>query len=131
MAVRTIKIADRRVEIMNSTFPCIKVNDIETTISWYSDFLGYQCTYKSAIKNPDSAVIEKHDQKIYILKSQSREAYASNVIVIEVLDLKAEHKALEEGGAIMFQDIGEGMFSDREFIIKDYEDNKIIYKEKT
>ena len=115
---------------MNNTYPCIKVNDIETTISWYSDFLGFQCTYKSAIKNPDSAVIEKHDQKIYILKSESREAYASNLIVIEVLDLKAEYKALEEGGAIMVQGIGEGMFSDNEFVIKDYEDNRIVYRGK-
>jgi len=33
---------------MNSAYPCIRVNNIETTIAWYVDFLGYQCTYKSA-----------------------------------------------------------------------------------
>ena len=115
--------------MMSSTFPCIKVNDIETTIAWYSDFLGFQCTYKSAIKNPDSAVIEKNDQKIYIIKSESQDAYASNVLVIEVADIKAEFVTLEEGGVIIVQAIDKGLFSDKEFIIKDYEDNKIIYKE--
>ena len=130
-AIRTIKMSGSRVVIMNSTYPCIKVNDIETTISWYRDFLGFQCTYKSSIKNPDSAIIEKNGQKIYIVMYESREAYASNMVIIEVADIKAEHKALEKSGAIMVQDIGKGLFSDNEFVIKDYEDNKIIYKEKT
>lgn len=116
---------------MNNTFPCIKVNDIETSIHWYVDFLSFQCTYKSAIKNPDSALLEKDEQKIYLLKSESREAYASNVVIIESDDIQSEYESLENCGAIIVQTIGKGLFSDSEFIIKDYEDNKIIYKKKT
>ncbi len=116
---------------MNNSFPCIKVNDIETTISWYVDFLGFNCTFKSSIKNPDCALIEKNELKIYLIKNESREAYASNVIVIESSDIKTEFKALEKSGAIIVQDIGKGMFSKNEFVIKDYEDNRIIYKQKT
>jgi len=116
---------------MNNSFPCIKVNNIEISISWYVDFLGFDCTYKSSIKNPDYALIEKDELKIYLIKNESREAYASNVIVIESSDIKTEYKALDKSGVIIVQDIGEGMFSDNEFIIKDYEDNKIIYKQKT
>jgi len=115
---------------MNSTYPCINVCDIETTLQWYADFLGFQCTYKSPIKKPDYALIEKGEQKIYIIKNESREAYESNVIVIETADIKAEYQALEEGGAIVMQPPGKGIFSDNEFIIKDYEDNKLIYKQK-
>jgi len=116
---------------MNSTYPCIKVVDIETSIEWYIDFLGFNCTYKSSIKNPDSALIENKDQKIYLIKSQNPEVYASNVIVIEVPDIKAEYKALNNGKMLFAQHLDKGLFSDSEFIIKDYEDNKIIYKQKT
>jgi len=116
---------------MKNTYPCIKVCDIETTIQWYVDFLGYQCTYKSSIKNPDYALLEKDDLKIYVAKSNNRESYASNIIVIEVADLKQEFIALEESGAIFTQAIDKGVFSDKEFVIKDYEDNSIVYVQKT
>ena len=116
---------------MNKTYPCIKVCDIETTIQWYVDFLGFQCTYKSSIKNPDYALLEKGDLKIYIAKSNNREAYASNIIIIETSDIKKEYKTLNESGAIIVQPIDKGVFSDKEFVIKDYEDNKIVYVQKT
>jgi uncharacterized glyoxalase superfamily protein PhnB len=115
---------------MNNTYPCIKVNDIETTIDWYVDFLGFQCIYKSTIKQPDYAVLEKGSLKIYIAKTEDREAYASNIIIIEVTDIKAEFKTLEGSGVIIVQNINKGAFSDKEFIIKDYEDNKIVYIQK-
>jgi uncharacterized glyoxalase superfamily protein PhnB len=115
---------------MNNTYPCIKVNDIETTIDWYVDFLGFQCIYKSTIKQPDYAVLEKGALKIYISKTEDRDAYASNIIIIEVADIKSEFKTLEDSGVIIVQNINKGAFSDKEFIIKDYEDNKIVYIQK-
>ena len=114
---------------MNKSYPCIKVCDIETTISWYVDFLGYQCVHKSALKNPDSAIIEKEQQKIYILKDEQGESYASNRVIIETADIEAEYASLEEGGAIIVQPVQEGIFGGLEFVIKDYEDNKIIYRQ--
>ena len=93
---------------MNSSHPCIKVCDIETTIHWYVDFLGFQCTYKSSIKQPDFALLEKGTIKIYIAKSTNREVYASNIVVIESTDLETEYAALEDSGAIIVQQIGEG-----------------------
>ena len=116
---------------MNSTCPCIKVCDIETTIQWYVDFLGFQCTYKSSIKHPEFSLLEKGTLKIYVAKSENPEAYASNIIVIETPDLNAEFNALEKSGAIIVQAIDKGVFSEKEFVIKDYEDNKIIYIQKT
>ncbi len=116
---------------MNSTYPCIKVCDIETTIQWYVDFLGFQCTYKSSIKQPDYALLEKGNLKIYIAKSENPEAYASNIFIVETPDVKAEYKALGESGVIIIQPIGKGVFSKKEFVIKDYEDNKIVYIQKT
>ena len=115
---------------MNSTYPSIKVNDIETTIMWYTDFIGFQCTYKSSIKNPEYALLEKENQKIYLIKDESREAYASNVVIIEVQNIEKEFKFLENAGAIIVAPIGKGSFSKNEFIIKDYEDNKLIYIKK-
>ena len=75
---------------MNNTYPCIKVCDIETTIQWYVDFLGFQCTFKSTIKQPNYALLEKGNLKIYLAKSNNREAYASNILIIETSDIKEE-----------------------------------------
>ena len=97
---------------------------------WYTDFLGFECTYKSSIKNPEYALIEKDTQKIYLIKDESREAYASNVVIIETTDIKAEFKFLEDTGAIINKPIGKGSFSKSQFEIKDYEDNKLIYIKK-
>ena len=116
---------------MNRNYPCFQVVDIETTISWYIDFLSYQCTYKSSLKQPDFALIENKDQKIYLIKSENPQAYASNVLIVEVTDIEKEYTALIECGAIIYQEPGEGIFSKNEFIIKDYEDNKLIYKQRT
>jgi predicted enzyme related to lactoylglutathione lyase len=115
---------------MNHTYPTLKVNDIETTIMWYTDFIGFQCTYKNSIKNTEYAVIEKDAQKIYLIKDESREAYASNVVIIETTDIEAEYSFLENSGAIITKPIGKGSFSKNEFEIKDYEDNKLIYIKK-
>ena len=115
---------------MNSTYPSIKVNDIETTIMWYTDFIGFQCTYRNSIKNTKYAVIEKDSQKIYLVKDESREVYASNIVIIETSDIEEEYNFLESSGAIIVKPIGKGSFSKSEFEIKDYEDNKIIYIEK-
>lgn len=40
-------------------------------------------------------------------------------------------KIKNEGRLIIWQPLDEGMFGSDQFIIKDYEDNKIIYKQKT
>ena len=115
---------------MNHTYPTIKVNDLETTIMWYTDFLGFQCTYKNSIKNTEYAVIETDSQKIYLIKDESREAYASNIVIVETSDIEAEYKFLENSCAIITKPIGKGSFSKSEFEIKDYEDNKLIYIKK-
>ncbi len=116
---------------MNTNYPCFQVNDIETSISWYNNFLGYQCIYKSSLKHPEYALLENKEQKIYLAKNNDREAYASNILVVEVPDIKAEFSTLVEKGVIFYQEPGEGFFSKNEFIIKDYEDNKLIYKQRT
>jgi len=115
---------------MNHSYPTLKVNDIETTIMWYTDFIGFQCIYKNSIKNTEYAVIEKDSQKIYLIKDESRKAYASNVVIIETTDIEAEYNHLENSGAIIVKPIGKGSFSKSEFEIKDYEDNKLVYVKK-
>ena len=112
---------------MNQTFPSIKVNDIETTIHWYTDFLGFQCVYKSSLKNPEYSLLEKGNQKIYLIKDETRESYASNTIIFETADLEKEFKLLDGAGVIFTKPIGNGIFSETEFEIKDYEDNRLIY----
>ena len=114
---------------MNRNYPCIKVCDIETSIDWYVDFLGFQCVYKSSLKNPNSAIIEKENQRVYLLKDKNGEAYASNTIIIETSDVKTEFESLESNGVLIAQSIQSGMFGGSEFVIKDYEDNKIIYRQ--
>jgi len=115
---------------MNNTYPSIKVNDIETTIHWYTDFLAFQCIYKSSLKNPEYALLEKGNQKIYLIKDITGESYAKNTVVFETSDLEKEFKLLENAGVIFIKPIGNGSFSDSEFEIKDYEDNRLIYIKK-
>jgi len=112
---------------MNKVLPCLKVCDIETTISWYKDFLGFECSFKSGIKNPKIAILEKGELKIYLFRDENGKAYASNILIFEVADIKKEYIAADKGGAIIIQPIGKGLLGLDEFIIKDYEDNKLVY----
>lgn len=114
---------------MNKSYPCIKVCDIETTINWYEHFLGFTCSYKSSIQEPDYAIVENEGVKIYLAKDPNNESYASNIIVIEIADIDASFKKVNDAGAIIKNDIGESMFGGKEFAIKDYEDNTIIYRQ--
>jgi len=111
-------------------FPCIQVCDIETTIHWYSDFLGFECTFKSTVKNPEYATLEKGVSKLYLRKAPSSDFYASNIVVIETPELAKELGILSNKGVIVVQQISEGIFGTKEFIIKDYEDNNVIYKQR-
>jgi len=115
---------------MRNNYPCIKICDIETSIKWYEDFLGFQCTYKSSISNPDSALLERETQKLYLLNSDNRDDYASNIVIIEVSDINAEFQSMESANTLIVQSIGPGLFSEKEFVIKDYEDNKLVYVQK-
>ena len=116
---------------MNNTYPCIWLCDIETSIDWYADFLGFKCSYKSSIKKPEFAVIEKENLKVYLIQSDNSERYASNSIVIETDNIEEAFSAAEGAGAIIIQSIENGVFGGKEFIVKDYEDNKIIYHQST
>ena len=95
---------------MNRSYPWIKVCDIETTVSWYEHFLGFTISYKSSIKNPDYALIENEGVKIYLVKDPENQSYASNIIVIETVDIDASYHQVNEAGAIIKNDIGNGMF---------------------
>ncbi len=55
------------------------------------------------------------------------ERYASNTYIIETDSIEQDFKKVEKAGVIIIQSIEEGIFGGREFVIKDYEDNKIIY----
>ena len=64
-----------------------------------------------------------------MIKTDSREAYASNIIIVETPNLKQEYEKLDSSGVIIASPISKGAFSENEFVIKDYEDNKLIYVE--
>ena len=112
---------------MNKVLPCLKVADIETTISWYKDFLGFECGFKSSIKNPKWAILQKGELRIYLFKDETGKSYASNILIFEVADIKNEFKSVKNSGAIIVQSIEKGPMSSEEFIIKDYEDNKLVF----
>lgn len=112
---------------MNRSFPCIWLCDIETSIEWYADFLGFQCTYKSDLKKPEFALLENKEVKLYLIQSENRERYASNTYIIETDAIEQDYERVEKAGVIIIQSIEDGNFGGKEFVIKDYEDNKIIY----
>ncbi len=61
-----------------------------------------------------------------MVKEESREAYASNIIVFEASDLNVAYQEVAFDAAIIWQSIGEGMFGSAQFIVKHYEDNKLM-----
>lgn len=110
--------------------PIVKVCDIETSISWYEDFLGFKCTYKSSIKEPDFAVLENEHGELFLAQDPEKNSYASNLFLIEVNDIDKAYEYVQAKGCLIKQSIEEGFFGGKQFMIKDYEDNKIIYKQK-
>jgi len=112
-------------------YPCLNVCDIETTIHWYADFLGFTCTFKSSIKNPKYAIIECGELKIFIEADPEGESYAKNSIVVETDDIGTSYSALSDKGVIFIGSISKGIFGSDEFHIKDYEDNRITYRQST
>lgn len=88
----------------------------------------------------DDALLKQKNFKIYSTydflycrrnanNEMVREAYASNIIIIETSEIKEEFKKLQESGAIIMQNIDKSTFPDKEFI-KDHEDNTIVYLQK-
>jgi len=106
----------------------LRVCDIETSIEWYEDFLGFLCVHKSSIKNPDYAVLEKDHARIYLVSDRELKSYASNIVIFETDELEAEYTKLESAGVVFRSGIEKGQFGGKEFSIKDYEDNILIFR---
>jgi len=62
-----------------------------------------------------------------MILTDNPDRYASNTIIIETDDIEKAFETVEAAGAIVLQSVEGGLFGGKEFIIKDYEDNKIIY----
>lgn len=107
----------------------LKVCDIETTIDWYEHFLGFLCVHKSTIKDPDYAVLELGDSRIYLVADHEKKSYASNIVIFETADLQSEFERLDERGVIFRSGIEPSEFGNKEFSIKDYEENLLIYRQ--
>ena len=110
--------------------PFLSVCDIDTVISWYKDFLGFKCIYKSKLKQPEFATLEKDDQRIYLAQDPEMESYAANIFIIETDNIQKSFDEAVSKGCIIMQEIGEGFWSQKQFLIKDYEDNKIVFVQK-
>ena len=107
-------------------FPSIYSVDVETSISWYEHFSGFQCVFKNKIKNPEHAILEKNGMKIFINSSED-EMFTKGFMVIETNDIKKEYQNAEAKGVIFTTGIENGFYGKKQFIVKDYDHNKIIY----
>ena len=91
--------------------------------------MGFKCTYKSSIKNPEYAVLEKDKSKLFIKLDSSRKAYASNIVIIETKDIEATFNEVNSKGLIVIQPISKSVWGGTEFVAKDYEDNKLVFRQ--
>ena len=110
--------------------PYLLVCDIETMISWYEDFLSFECVYRDKIKKTNFATLERKGDRIYLARDPEMDSYASNVFIIEVTDIEASLSEVEAKGCIVITDIEDGFWGKSQFAIKDYEDNKIVFIQK-
>ena len=112
---------------MNREYTCIKVRDIESSIRWYEEVLGFQCTHNSAQPNLVYALMEKDETKINLFNSDEGDYGSENIIFIEVLDIDREYQLIKTGNVSIFEPICPGVFSKKQFTITDNEGNKLVY----
>ena len=107
-------------------FPVIKAIDVETAIDWYEHFLGFKCTYRSKIGEPEFAVIEKSKLKIYIQINEAN-SLDQGSLVIEVNDLEKSYSECDAAGVIFSSGIEKSEYGGQQFTIKDYDHNNVIF----
>jgi uncharacterized glyoxalase superfamily protein PhnB len=117
---------------MNRTYPGFYVVDINTSIAWYKDFLGYECTFK--VRDEDItpyAIVSKGDISIHLAHDPTGTHIGAGFCYIETDDVVSIYDELNGAGVIFVREIEDSAYGMRDFVIKDYEGNKISFGEKT
>ena len=107
-------------------FPEIQAYNVEDSVDWYEHFLDFKCTFKSSIKNPNSAIIEKSNIKIFI-KQTTSEIISKTTVIIQTNDIDSAYSYAQDKGVIITSPVSKGSYGNKQFSVKDYDHNEIIY----
>ncbi len=115
---------------MNRTCPGFNIADMNTSIEWYRDFLGYECTFKVSDEEiPPYAIVSKDDISIHLSLDQSGLLVGTSFCYIETDNIDELYRQLDTAGVIFIRHIENSSYGMRDFVIKDYEGNQISFGE--
>jgi len=115
---------------MSRSCPGFNIADMNTTIEWYQDFLGYKCTFKVPNERvPPYAIVSNGDVSIHLSRDQTGSLAGTGFCYIEVKNVDELYSKLSKAGLIFVRDIEDSSYGMRDFVIKDYEGNQISFGE--
>ncbi|MEE8059588.1 MAG: VOC family protein [Pseudomonadales bacterium] len=115
---------------MSRACPGLNITDMNTTIEWYQDFLGFKCTFKvpnEAI--PPYAIVSKNEVSIHLSLDLTDSLSGTGFCYIETENIDILYKQLVDAGVIFIREIEDSSYGMRDFVVKDYEGNKISFGE--
>ncbi len=117
---------------MNRACPGLNIVDMNTSIQWYQDFLGYECTFRVPTSEAMSpyAIVSKNNICIHLLLDTEGSLAGTGFCYIETDDVTGLYEELLNNGVIFVRDIEDSSYGMKDFVIKDYEGNKISFGSK-
>lgn len=107
---------------------CINVVDMNTTLQWYQDFLAYKCSFQlTNEETPPYAIVSKDNISIHLALTQDPNLSGIGFCYIEVDNIDELYNELNKVGAIFVRNIENSDYGIRDFVIKDYEGNKLSF----
>ena len=115
---------------MSRACPGLNITDMNITIEWYQDFLGFECTFRAPNKvAPPYAIMTKNDISIHLSLDSTGSLSGTGFCYIETDNIDALYKQLDDAGVIFIREIEDSSYGMRDFVVKDYEGNKIRFGE--
>jgi len=108
--------------------PGFNIVDMVTTIEWYEHFLGFECTFCVPGESiPPYAIVEKDNICIHLSFDRTNSLAGTGFCYIETENIDELYETLNEAGVIFVREIENSSYGMRDFVIKDYEGNKINF----
>ncbi|OUS29196.1 hypothetical protein A9Q99_08765 [Gammaproteobacteria bacterium 45_16_T64] len=113
---------------MSRACPGLNVSDMNTTLQWYKDFLGFECTFKVPNESvPPYAIVSKGDVSIHLSLDKSGSLAGTGFCYIETDDIDTVFQELDDAGVIFTRGLEDSSYGMRDFVFKDYEGNSISF----
>lgn len=116
--------------MMKNACPGFYITEMNITLAWYHDFLGFECTFRvQGEKEPPYAIVSRDRVSIHLSLDRDGNSARRGFCYIQTDDVESLYEEFEEAGVIMVRPLEESSYGMKDFVIKDYEDNLISFGE--